>query len=79
MEFIEPDFKFIFVPKRDLRNDPRYACIKEGYEIADIYMEIKKKEILIERCASNIWGICNLWHFFLGFREWKMLITYTLL
>ncbi len=54
MEFIEPDFKFIFVPKRDLRNDPRYACIKEGYEIADIYMEIKKKEILIERCASNI-------------------------
>lgn len=39
---IEPDFNFILVPKRDLRNDKRYTYVKEGYEIADIYMEMKK-------------------------------------
>lgn len=36
---IEPDFNFILHPKRDLREDPKYTYIREGYEIADIYME----------------------------------------
>lgn len=41
IECIEPDFNFILHPKRDLRNDPKYTYIKKGYEIADIYMEMK--------------------------------------
>lgn len=41
MECIEPDFQFVLHPKRDLRKDPKYAYIKKGYEIADIYMEMK--------------------------------------
>lgn len=36
---MEPDFKFILHPKRDLREDPQYTYVREGYEIADIYME----------------------------------------
>lgn len=36
---IEPDFNFYLYPKRDLREDPRYTYIREGCEIADIYME----------------------------------------
>lgn len=36
---IEPDFNFILHPKRDLREDPKYTYVREGYEIADIYME----------------------------------------
>ncbi len=39
MECIEPDFKFIFHPKTDLRNDPRYIFIQKGYEIEDGFME----------------------------------------
>lgn len=39
VELIEPDFHFILYPKRDLRNDPKYAYIKPGHEIADIYMK----------------------------------------
>ncbi len=41
IECIEPDFNFILHPKRDLRNDPKYTYIQKGYEIADIYMEMK--------------------------------------
>lgn len=41
IECIEPDFKFVLHPKRDLRNDPEYTYVKKGYEIADIYMEMK--------------------------------------
>lgn len=32
---IEPDFIFILHPKRDLREDPRYTYVREGYEIED--------------------------------------------
>lgn len=41
IECIEPDFKFVLVPKRDLRNDPQIAYVQKGYEIADIYMDMK--------------------------------------
>lgn len=41
IECIEPDFNFILHPKRDLREDPKYTYIQKGYEIADIYMEMK--------------------------------------
>lgn len=36
---IEPDFNFYLYPKKDLREDPRYTYIREGCEIANIYME----------------------------------------
>lgn len=36
---IEPDFGFVLQPKRDLREDPKYVYIREGLEIADVYME----------------------------------------
>ena len=36
---IEPDFNFVLYPKRDLRDDHKYIYVREGYEIADIYME----------------------------------------
>ena len=39
IDCIEPDFKFILHPKRDLRNDLKYIYVREGHEIADIYME----------------------------------------
>jgi len=38
---IEPDFNFKFYPKRDLRDDPNYTYVAEGFEITDIYMEWK--------------------------------------
>lgn len=38
---IEPDFNFVFHPKRDLRKDPKYIYIRDGCEIADAYMEWK--------------------------------------
>ena len=41
IECMEPDFNFILCPKRDIRNDPDVAYVKEGYEIADIFMEMK--------------------------------------
>lgn len=41
IECIEPDFNFILHPKRDLRDDPKYTYIQKGFEIADIYMEMK--------------------------------------
>lgn len=41
IECIEPDFNFILHPKRDLRDDPKYTYVQKGYEIADIYMEMK--------------------------------------
>ena len=31
VEFIEPDFKFVLNPKRDLRQDPRYTYVQPGY------------------------------------------------
>ncbi|MDD2300864.1 MAG: hypothetical protein WC147_03490 [Syntrophomonas sp.] len=39
MEFIEPDFKLIFHPKKDLKNDPKYSYVKKGFEIVDVSME----------------------------------------
>ncbi len=39
LEFIEPDFHLIFNPQKDLREDPKYTYIKEGYEIEDIDMD----------------------------------------
>lgn len=38
MEFecIEPDFSFVFRPKKDLRMDPRYTYVRPGEEIVDI-------------------------------------------
>ena len=39
IECIEPDFKFILYPKKDLRNDPRYVYVREGHEIEDVSME----------------------------------------
>ena len=41
IECIEPDFKFVLHPKRDLRDDPKYTYIQEGYEIADIYLDMQ--------------------------------------
>lgn len=38
-EFIEPDFKMIFNPKRDISNDRKYSYVQPGYEMEDIYME----------------------------------------
>lgn len=38
---IEPDFKFILQPKKDLRENPRYAYVRDGYEFQDVYMEWK--------------------------------------
>lgn len=39
IECIEPDFKFILHPKKDLGNNPRYIYVREGHEIEDISME----------------------------------------
>lgn len=36
---IEPDFHFFFHPKRDLRKDPAYTYVREGFEIEDIHAE----------------------------------------
>ena len=41
IECIEPDFNFILYPKKDLRKDPKYTYIQDGYEIEDVYMEMK--------------------------------------
>ena len=41
VEFIEPDFKFILNPKKDLRDDPRYTYVKPGHEIVDIDAEFR--------------------------------------
>lgn len=41
MECIEPDLCFIFYPKYNLKDDPRYTYVRPGYEIVDIYMELK--------------------------------------
>ena len=38
---IEPDFVFVLYPKKDLRDDPKYTFIQEGYEIEDIFVEWK--------------------------------------
>ena len=38
---IEPDFIFVLHPKRDLREDPKYTYVREGYEIEDIFAEWK--------------------------------------
>jgi hypothetical protein len=41
IECIEPDFNFILHPKRDLRNDSKYTYVRKGYEMVDIYMDMK--------------------------------------
>lgn len=38
IECMEPDFKFILNPKKDLRKDPKMSYICPGYEIEDIDM-----------------------------------------
>jgi len=38
---IEPDFVFKLYPQKDLRDDPKYTFIQEGYEIEDILVEWK--------------------------------------
>lgn len=40
MECIEPDLTFVFQPKSDLRNDPRYTYVAPGQEIVDIGMDL---------------------------------------
>ena len=41
LEFIEPDFKFMLNPKKDLRQDPQYVYVQPGHEIVDIDAEFK--------------------------------------
>ncbi len=41
VEFIEPDFKFILNPKKDLRENSRYTYVKPGCEIIDIDVEFR--------------------------------------
>lgn len=41
VECVEPDLKFVFHPKLDLRTNPRYSYVAPGYEIQDIYMELE--------------------------------------
>lgn len=41
VDFIEPDFKFVLNPKKDLRNDSQYTYVRPGYEIVDINAEFK--------------------------------------
>ena len=38
-QLIEPDFRFVLHPKRDIRNDPGVIYVREGMEIADVFME----------------------------------------
>ena len=38
LEFIEPDFSFELVTKKDLRNDERVIYVAKGHEIVDINM-----------------------------------------
>lgn len=38
---VEPDYIFCLHPKRDLRKDPNYTYVREGYEIEDIKVEWK--------------------------------------
>lgn len=37
----EPDLEFYLSPKQDLRNNPNLVYVKEGYEIADVTMDLK--------------------------------------
>ena len=39
IEFIEPDIQLVLNPKHDLRDDGKYAYIREGYETRDISAE----------------------------------------
>lgn len=39
LEFIEPDLQIALNPKHDLRNDPKYVYVKEGFEIEDVCAE----------------------------------------
>lgn len=38
---IEPDFRFILRPRRDLRKDPNVIRVRKGHEFEDAYMEWK--------------------------------------
>ena len=40
MECIEPDLTFVFHPKADLRDNPKYTYVAPGHEIVDIDMEL---------------------------------------
>ncbi|WP_303678427.1 hypothetical protein [Dehalococcoides mccartyi] len=39
LEFIEPDLQLLLIPKEDLRDNPKYTYIREGFEIEDISAE----------------------------------------
>ncbi|MBS3975894.1 MAG: hypothetical protein KGZ75_04080 [Syntrophomonadaceae bacterium] len=39
LEFIEPNLQIILNPKYDLKNDPKYAYVREGFEIVDVSAE----------------------------------------
>lgn len=39
LEMMEPDFTFIFYPRKDLREDPRVTHVRSGYEIIDISVD----------------------------------------
>lgn len=37
VEFMEPDFVFILVPREDLRKNPRYTHLAPGHEFKELY------------------------------------------
>lgn len=39
LEFIEPDLQLLLIPKEDLRDNPKYTYIREGFEIEDVSAE----------------------------------------
>ena len=39
LQFMEPDFRFMFCPRCDLRNDPDIAYVEEGHEYTDPHVE----------------------------------------
>lgn len=41
IEFLEPDLSFVLSPKFDIRNNPNILYVEEGYEIADITMDLE--------------------------------------
>ena len=41
IEFIEPDFKFVLNPKKNLMQDSRYIYVRPGHENVDIDAELK--------------------------------------
>ncbi len=66
---VEPDFRFILHPTKDLRNDPKYIYVREEHEIEDVYME----------WILSIWSDGLTGHylsFLLDREDLKILLTY---